>query len=137
MFRLFLWKWNIRNRSNFSSSFSCNFYRKKKIVYEIKKKLIELNIKNFKIIHKHAITWLKKARKSYDIIFLDPPFNTTLLQDSIIQLEKNRYTKNHSLIYIERENTSKKIFIPKNWKLYKEKKTKKVNYQLHICKKYD
>ncbi|XBC41288.1 MAG: RsmD family RNA methyltransferase [Buchnera aphidicola (Nurudea yanoniella)] len=111
-------------------------YRKKKnIVYEIQKTCLKLNRKNIQIIHDNAITWLKKIRNPYDIIFLDPPFNTELLQNSIIQLEKYKYVKNNSLIYIERENTSKKIFIPNNWILYKEKKTKKVNYQLYICNK--
>ncbi|XBC43873.1 MAG: 16S rRNA (guanine(966)-N(2))-methyltransferase RsmD [Buchnera aphidicola (Floraphis choui)] len=107
----------------------------KNIIYELQKTFIRLKISNVKTIRVNTIKWLKKIRTPYDIIFLDPPFNTTLLQKAIIYLEKYKYIKMHSLIYIEKEKTPNQLIIPHYWKLYKEKITLKVHYQLYICQK--
>ncbi|XBC38749.1 MAG: 16S rRNA (guanine(966)-N(2))-methyltransferase RsmD [Buchnera aphidicola (Melaphis rhois)] len=117
------------------ASFVTFIEQQKKIIYELKKIFIKLNQFNTEIIHANTIKWLKKIRKPYDIIFLDPPFRTKLLQNAIIQLEKYKYIKINSLIYIEKEKKSQKLLIPNYWYLYKEKKTSNVSYQLYICQK--
>ncbi|XBC44396.1 MAG: 16S rRNA (guanine(966)-N(2))-methyltransferase RsmD [Buchnera aphidicola (Schlechtendalia peitan)] len=106
-----------------------------KTIHELKKTMMKFKKINIKIIHANTNEWLKKIRKSYDIIFLDPPFKTELLQKTIFQLETYKYVKIRSLIYIEREKTSKQLFIPNTWTLYKEKKTSKTHCQLYIREK--
>ncbi|XBC37696.1 MAG: 16S rRNA (guanine(966)-N(2))-methyltransferase RsmD [Buchnera aphidicola (Meitanaphis microgallis)] len=117
------------------ASFVTFIEKHKRTAYELKKTIIKFKKQNIKIINADATKWLNKIRKPYDIIFLDPPFNTELLQNTIIQLDKYKYTKMYSLIYIEQARTSKKLFIPYYWTLYKEKKTLNVHYQLYICQK--
>jgi len=104
----------------------------KKVIYLLKKNLTKLSIKNVYVIHTNTLKWLKKPKKTYDIIFLDPPFKTTLLSKTIILLQKYYWLNNNSLIYIEQENASNKLSIPKNWILKKEKKTRHVNYYLYM-----
>ncbi|CAL4042017.1 Ribosomal RNA small subunit methyltransferase D [Buchnera aphidicola (Pemphigus populi)] len=100
----------------------------KKIIHTIKK----LNISEIEVIHTDTLKWLKK--KTYDIVFLDPPFYNIFLEKTIFLLENNMWLKNNSWIYIEKEKTRKNIYIPNNWILKKEKSTRKINYRLYIRK---
>ncbi|AAO26768.1 putative methylase [Buchnera aphidicola str. Bp (Baizongia pistaciae)] len=118
--------------SRYALSSTCIEIQKKAIFF-LKKILIKLSITNVHVIRANTIQWLKKPNKSYDIIFLDPPFKTTLLKQTIALLIKNNWLKNNALIYIEQENTLNKLITPpNNWILKKEKKTKKIHYSLYM-----
>lgn len=104
----------------------------KNMIKQIKYTVKKLKIPEIEIIHTDTLKWLKK--KTYDIVFLDPPFYNTILENTIFLLENNRWLKNESWIYIEQEKIKKNIYIPKNWILKKEKITGKVKYCLYIRK---
>lgn len=103
----------------------------KKILNNLKKNIIRLNIKNMTIIYADTLIWLKKQTHQYDIIFLDPPYNEKILQKIILLIEKKTIIKPSGYIYIEK-NRYQKIQYPKTWILYKNKNTKNINYQLYI-----
>ncbi|WP_343183567.1 16S rRNA (guanine(966)-N(2))-methyltransferase RsmD [Buchnera aphidicola] len=107
----------------------------KKNTKKIKKNLNRLKIKNIKVICINTINWLKKKKNQYDIIFLDPPYNNSiLLKKSIILLEKNKWTKKNTLIYIEKKMVKKKLKVPKNWIIKKEKNSKNIKYSIYLRK---
>ncbi|CEN32030.1 Ribosomal RNA small subunit methyltransferase D [Candidatus Westeberhardia cardiocondylae] len=96
------------------------------------KNLQTLKIKNAISILTNSIFWLKKTKKIFDIVFIDPPFQKkTLLKKTIKILEKKILSKN-AWIYIETNaNSSTNVTIPKIWKKYKKKITGNVLYQLY------
>lgn len=95
----------------------------------------KLKIKKMKVIHTNSLKWLNKKKYTYDIIFVDPPYNNfNLLQETVFLLEKNKYTKNNTIIYIEKKISHQIIKIPKNWIIKKEKKTKKIEYKIYLKK---
>ncbi|CAL4317856.1 Ribosomal RNA small subunit methyltransferase D [Buchnera aphidicola (Hyalopterus amygdali)] len=103
----------------------------KKTIFSLKKNIKNLNISNLELIHTNTIDWLKKKKKPYDIIFIDPPYNQKLVDQTIFLLEKNKFIKNKSLIYIEMKKEN--IFsAPKNWILHKKKTTSKIACYLYI-----
>lgn len=104
-------------------------------VFLLKKIILKLSITNIYVINTNAIQWLKKPQTSFDIIFLDPPFRTTLLTQTIFLLQKNNWLKHNALIYIEQEKKITKLSVPNNWILQREKKTHRVHYSLFIHKK--
>ncbi|CAL4317694.1 16S rRNA (guanine(966)-N(2))-methyltransferase RsmD [Buchnera aphidicola] len=107
----------------------------KKIFFKMYKNLKKLNIHEINIININALQWLKKKENTYDIIFLDPPYNCLqLLQKTIFLLEKNKYTKKNTIIYIEKKISKQKIEIPKTWILKKSKKQKKIEYKIYLKK---
>lgn len=68
---------------------------------------------------------------NFDIIFLDPPFNTNAIKDCCSELEKTNLIKEGTLIYIEAENTLNiDLTIPQKWKILKKSETKKIVYCL-------
>lgn len=107
--------------------------KERKNIYNIKKNAVRLKIKNINIIHIDAIKWLKKTQNKYDIIFLDPPYHSDLLQESISLIYKNDMIQPDGYIYVEKHRLQK-IQYPKKWTLCKYKNTNNVNYQLYIFK---
>ncbi|CAL4317882.1 16S rRNA (guanine(966)-N(2))-methyltransferase RsmD [Buchnera aphidicola] len=93
-----------------------------------------LNVPNISVIKTDTLKWLKKKGNSYDIIFLDPPFQQNLLQKTIFLLEENNWTKSDTIIYIEKSKKYNFINIPKSWMLIKSTKSKNNEYFLYMKK---
>ncbi|CAA3704615.1 Ribosomal RNA small subunit methyltransferase D [Candidatus Portiera aleyrodidarum] len=90
-----------------------------KNLYINKNKLKLLNSVN--IIKTNSINYINNlAFKSFDIIFIDPPFYKGLVYPSINLLESNGWLNNNSFIYLEVEAKLDLFFIPNTWILYKE-----------------
>ena len=70
-----------------------------------------------------AISWLKEQTKSYDIIFLDPPFGYGYVEKCCQIIYEQSLLDNSGIIYIESE---KDIDIPSVFKVKKITYTKQV-----------
>lgn len=66
----------------------------------------------------------------FDIIFLDPPFATPLLSQSIEVLAKSRLVHPKTLIYIESPKVLTQEMLPLHWQLLKQKVAGEVAYHL-------
>ena len=62
----------------------------------------------------------------FDIVFLDPPFGTNLLEDSLKIMEK-KTLKDDSLIYIEGERGLRS---PEGWTVLKKSNSQNVDFML-------
>lgn len=62
------------------------------------------------LIHADAIEFLKNCSERFDIVFLDPPFASNLLQSSIDLLNSKNIIDSDSLIYIESSATASKNY---------------------------
>ncbi|AXN02271.1 16S rRNA (guanine(966)-N(2))-methyltransferase [Candidatus Purcelliella pentastirinorum] len=114
---------------------SVTFLEKNKYIIKILKKNIKkLKILNTKIINTNALKWIKKTKKKYNLIFIDPPFKTNLITQIVKIIKINKCLKNKSLIYIEKNNKDKNIKLPKNWEIYKTKYTKNITYSIYKIK---
>lgn len=100
-------------------------------VYSLIKNTKKLNISNLEIIHTNTLKWLEQPKKPYDIIFIDPPYNEQLTEKTIVLLEKNKWIKNQSIIYIEMKKTQD-LIISHNFTLYKKKITSQIACYLYI-----
>lgn len=94
-----------------------------------------LGINNYKLINSDAIKFISnKCNKSFDLIFLDPPFNKDLLPQSLELLARNNYLNNKSKLYIESEFIINKdklsILDGYCYNIEKQKKTGNVHYCL-------
>ena len=56
---------------------------------------------HIKIIHKDVLIYLKTAKKKFDIIFIDPPYQTNLAEKSLFFLSKNDLLKPDGMIILE------------------------------------
>ena len=98
------------------------------VVEDLRTKAIELGINNCEIVKKEAISWLaKEQKKKYDIVYLDPPFRSGLLERALSELAHG-WLSDNGLVYVEVE-ADKTERIP-NWKILRIATTKKTRYAL-------
>lgn len=85
------------------------------------------------IIRASAVSWLQQISfrgPAFDIIFLDPPFNSPLLGQSIALLAKSALVNEQTLIYMETAKGLTSSDLPPHWELIKQKTTGEVAYHL-------
>lgn len=99
---------------------------------QLKQNLATLKASNAEVVQTNSVQWLAKtASESYDIIFVDPPFNQDLMQPAIDLLFKNDYLQNQqACLYLEQEKQLEWPDLPEGWECSKEKTTSQVRYGL-------
>lgn len=72
----------------------------------------------FNVVKASAPDWLRKQKVRWDIIFLDPPFDSTLLDQTLHILKNGLHTSENALVYVE---TPSALAIEEaTWQLIKE-----------------
>lgn len=83
------------------------------------------------VVNADALHWLREASlEKIDLIFLDPPFRTSLLDDALTILDQKRLARD-TLVYLELEKERTNLPIPESWSLKKEKQAGQVSYRLY------
>lgn len=85
------------------------------------------------IVLDESIRWLKHVQhesKPFDIIFLDPPFSSMLVKQSISLLAESSLVHPHTFIYAESPTPLVADNIPAHWQLLKQKTASEVSYHL-------
>jgi 16S rRNA (guanine966-N2)-methyltransferase len=86
--------------------------------------------KSVSLFNRDALQWLKSNRETFDILFLDPPFNQQILQPVIDLLSGSRHLVAGAKIYIEQDVHEASPNFPEKWKTLREKKAGQVYYRL-------
>ena len=92
-------------------------------------KTIEKNISTIKIENAHsvnmdfkkALQYFNETNKKFDLIFLDPPYKTNYIEESIIKINEYNLLKDDGIIICESDSLDKIIY-PKEYKAVKDKK---------------
>lgn len=71
------------------------------------------------------------ALSPFDIVFVDPPFNSDLLPVAIDLLSQSTMLKKGSLIYLESAKKQAELTMPAHWQRLKSKTAGQVRYQLY------
>ena len=82
-----------------------------------------------RVIHRSFSKKFDLEYEPFDIVFLDPPYNTNLLADSMQWLLDNAMIHENSLIYIE-NSAQWQLELPVGLEIIKQKKTKSIFYAL-------
>ena len=107
----------------------------KKISKKLKSNFNFLDSKQYTIINEDAMIQLDKpSKKSFDLVFLDPPFAKNLLLKTIEKLSNNNYINHQTQIYIESEykitEDNLRLLLNYHFKIIKQKKSGNVHYCL-------
>jgi len=93
----------------------------------------ELEANNVSIFTSCAQDFVKNLKENISLVFLDPPFSSTIINKIIYDLSISYYLVDKCKIYIEIPNKKNCEFlknIPTNWELLKNKKSGEVSYLL-------
>ncbi len=109
---------------------------KNPVVYkQLLSNLALLETNNYTLINADALNYLaNQCDKSFDLVFLDPPFSTDLLPQALSLLSSNNCLNSQSKIYIESENIINEDKLGSItgycYNIVKHKKSGKVHYCL-------
>ena len=90
----------------------------------IKKNIQKIGINQVECLHldyKKALQYLKKKELKFDLIFLDPPYQTNYIEESIKIIEKLDLLNKDGIIICESDKLEKIIY-SENWNSIREKK---------------
>ena len=88
-----------------------------------------LDADNIDCVLSGAVLWLEGNMDKYDLVFLDPPYKSDLLERCCMLLERRQSLREHAKIYIEHARGDV-ISVPANWECLKDKSAGQVVYKL-------
>lgn len=79
------------------------------------------------VIQADALQWLSTPpAESFDIVFLDPPFQQNLLAPCCALLESKGWLAQNAFIYLESEVELQALILPENWTVIKQQRAGQV-----------
>jgi len=91
-----------------------------------------LNTSALQAMQMDAIQWLKsKPAGLFDLVFIDPPFQAGLLDETLALLAASNCLAAGALIYIERDSNDDPPQLPQGWQMHKDKVAGSVSYGLY------
>lgn len=90
-----------------------------------------LQANNMQLVRANALDWLAQYQgEPFDLVFLDPPFASDLLQPAIACLHQQQLLSSEACVYIECDAAHPLPQLPPGWQLTKQKKAGQVSYYL-------
>ena len=91
-----------------------------------------LNTSALQAMQMDAIQWLKsKPAGPFDLVFIDPPFQAGLLDETLALLAASNCLAVGALVYIERDRNDDPPQLPNGWQIHKDKVAGSVSYGLY------
>lgn len=100
------------------------------VVDQLRRHVQLLQAENATVWLADALEFLQQTPQAFDIIFLDPPFQSELIARGAELIEAHGWIKPGGLIYIEAPSHLKDLPIPPSWELIRSKKAGQVGYHL-------
>ena len=82
---------------------------------------------NMEVVCADAIAWLEQTTNEYDIIFLDPPFDSDLLVACLTILASRAILRPSGLVYVEQVKGEN---LPRGWQTVREARAGRVEARL-------
>ena len=97
---------------------------------ELRARLAEWGAPDVRVEQADALTFLTGTASAFDLVFLDPPFDSDLLPRSAALLEQRGWLAPGALIYVEFAARSAAPPLPPAWTALKAKQAGEVGYHL-------
>lgn len=104
-----------------------------KVAAQIAQNISLLGAEGVEIHCTDACQWLTGESRRFDIVFLDPPFATDLLQESCRLLDLGGWLGPNARVYLETDRVKELPQLPEKWSLLRHKKAGQVCYYLFSC----
>lgn len=100
------------------------------VIRQLKANLALLQTKSAEVIRAEALAYLDGPPTPFDVVFLDPPYQTGFLLPCIERLEQGNWLMAHSWIYLEAPAKAGLPSLPENWRVARSKIAGEVGYHL-------
>ena len=96
----------------------------------LRENVARLGAETAQVVECSAMEYLCRPIKLFDIVFLDPPFESDLIASASELLEARGWIRPGGLIYIEAPRRMKALPIPTTWALLRSQTAGQVGYHL-------
>ena len=103
--------------------------RERQVIEALRAHLKLLQATGGEVLQSDALTFLCGTAQPFDIVFLDPPFVSTLLLESTAALEQAGWLAPHAYIYMEYPHNSSPL-LPDNWQMIRASHAGRVGFGL-------
>ena len=83
------------------------------------------------VLHQDALTYLQNTMQEFDLVFLDPPFKSTILQRVLAILLERKILVPRGLLYVEASSHSESPQSLQDFHCLREKVAGEVRYALY------
>ncbi len=99
------------------------------VVKQLRQNLDTLHVDKARVIQDDSLKWvIQEQHLSFDIIFVDPPFHSHLMQPAVDALFLGGCIAKQGCLYLEQEKTLPWPVLPNGWKIFREKTTSQVRF---------
>lgn len=96
----------------------------------LRENITRLGAEQAEVIVADALTYLQGPVQPFDIVFLDPPFESELIAQASVLLDRRGWVRPGGHIYIEAPRQMKRLPIPNSWELLRSQTAGQVGYHL-------
>ena len=82
------------------------------------------------VVQADALSWLRGVAAAHDIVFLDPPFDSGVVEDSMHLVESRGWLAPAAFIYVEMPAKQGAPKLPEAWRLHRSGRAGAVGYHL-------
>ena len=101
-----------------------------KVAQQLKDTAKILNAENLTIHQMTAEQYIQTSKEKFDIVFIDPPFSSNLIEPICNLLDKHDLLNPNAHIYIETQKKLSSPTLPASWQILKAKTAGQVAYYL-------
>ena len=103
--------------------------------YAVYKQLLltrdSLSAEQIHVHYQDSLRFLENCVGRFDIVFLDPPFQSALSKSVLSMLEHSNTLIKEALVYLERPKSGNPLVLSESWKIHREKTTGSNIYGLY------
>lgn len=100
------------------------------VIRQLKANLSLLQTQSAEVIRAEALSYLDGPAAPFDVVFLDPPYQSDWLPRCIERLEQADWLKAHAWIYLEVAAKTGLPPLPSTWRVIRSKTAGEVGYHL-------
>lgn len=90
----------------------------------------DLSAERVEILHADVRQWLQRDATPFDIVFLDPPYDSENLGALCAELQQRAWLAAGALVYLETRVSSQAIDLPSGWHFLRQQTAGQVRYHL-------
>jgi 16S rRNA (guanine966-N2)-methyltransferase len=95
----------------------------------LREHLVSLGARGGEVVEADALVWLQRVPQPYDLVFLDPPFDSELGTEAAALLDTRGWLKPGALVYLE--HAAERVpATPTHWTPWRESRAGRVGFRL-------
>jgi 16S rRNA (guanine966-N2)-methyltransferase len=104
--------------------------RAKHVAQQLRQNIATLGTDAARVVEADAVDFLRGAAEPFDVIFLDPPFASDLIERGGKLIEQGHWLKPGGFVYVEAPAAMQPLPVPVRWSAEKSKQAGQVGYHL-------